>query len=150
MQQKLFGERLKKVRKERGLTQEEFGKLLGISPGYVSEMEAGLKAPSETILLLIKYRLEINIDWLKSGEGAETREPGEVERLAGDDQKIIDIVRILKTDSTAREVIYEILQQDKGNSRVANTVQRFLARRMDFALHSPGEGPDGDSDTKAV
>ena len=39
-----------------------------------------------------------------------------------DDQKIIDIIRILKSDSSVREVIYEILDQDKANSRVANTV----------------------------
>lgn len=146
MQQKLFGERLKKVRKERGLTQEEFGKLLGISPGYVSEMEAGLKAPSETILLLIKYRLEINLAWLKSGEGAETREPEEAEKLAEDDQKIVDIVRILKTDPKAREVIYEILDQDKANSRVANTVKRFLGRRMELAAQHPEQEDDGVGD----
>ena len=148
MQQKLFGERLRKIRKEKGLTQEEFAKLLGISPGYVWEMESGLKAPSETILLLMEYRLAINTGFLKTAVGSTMRDAGDAESVAGDDQKIVDILRIIKADASAREVIYEILEQDKSSSRVANTVKRFLQRRMEFGPRH--EGPDGNTDTGGI
>jgi len=63
-----------------------------------------------------------------------------IESLARDDQKIMDIVRILKADPAAREVIYEILDEDKRAARVANTVKRFQNRRVELSLKFPGEG----------
>ena len=45
----------------------------------------------------------------------------------------------LRSDPAAREVIYEILDEEKRAARVANTVRRFLNRRVELSLKFPGE-----------
>ena len=42
-------------RKSLGLTQAEFSMLLGISQGYLSDLENGVKIPSDTLLLLLEH-----------------------------------------------------------------------------------------------
>ena len=109
--------------------------------------QIGVKLSRNTIpfdeLLTFCNKVGWSLNWLLAGEGPKTREPESAEGIAEDDQKLIDIVRILKSDSSVREVIYEILDQDKANSRVANTVQRFLARRLEFSAKYPGKGGNG-------
>ena len=41
-------------RKNLSLTQAEFSKLLGIAQGYLSEIENGVKTPSDTLTLLFE------------------------------------------------------------------------------------------------
>ena len=41
-----FGRRLKAIRRERELTQEEFAELVGISVDFLSLIERGINAPS--------------------------------------------------------------------------------------------------------
>ena len=45
-----FGERLRSIRQERPLTQEEFAELLGISVDLLSLIERGINAPSFEVL----------------------------------------------------------------------------------------------------
>ena len=68
------------------------------------------------------------------------------DEVANEDQKIIDIVRILKADPAAREVVYEILDEDKRAARVANTVKRFLNRRVELSLKFPNGGENSQGD----
>lgn len=50
-----FGNRLRAARREKGYTQEEFAEIVGISSGFVSEIERGLKTPSiETFTKIIE------------------------------------------------------------------------------------------------
>jgi DNA-binding transcriptional regulator YiaG len=42
-------ERIRGLRKELGLTQKSFGKALGITQGYVYELEAGRRTPSRQL-----------------------------------------------------------------------------------------------------
>ena len=42
-------------RKRLGLTQADFSKALGITQGYLSDVENGLKTPSNTLLLLFEH-----------------------------------------------------------------------------------------------
>ena len=46
------GKRIKLKRKSLGLTQSEYSKLLGIAQGYLSEIENGVKIPSNKLVLL--------------------------------------------------------------------------------------------------
>jgi transcriptional regulator with XRE-family HTH domain len=46
----LFGKRLRKIRRNKDLTQERLAEMLGVSVEFVSNMERGVNAPSfETI-----------------------------------------------------------------------------------------------------
>ena len=64
-----IGERIKKVRKELGLTQEDMAKKLGISRESIVKYERGDIMPSQKFLKLLKYELEVNPNWILTGEG---------------------------------------------------------------------------------
>lgn len=68
-----LGDRIKQLRKSQNLTQQAFAKALGISAGYVSEIEQGNKMPGSEVLLSLKQVFHINTDWLLTGEGEMER-----------------------------------------------------------------------------
>ena len=47
--------KFKSKRESLGLTQAEFSELLGITQGYLSDLENGVKIPSDTLLLLLEH-----------------------------------------------------------------------------------------------
>jgi len=57
--QTLFGQELKKLRKEAGYTQEELGKRAGISASYVSQLETGNKEPTDKVITKLSGPLDI-------------------------------------------------------------------------------------------
>ena len=65
----LIGKNLKSIRKELGLTQGKFGEPLGITGGYVSDIERGKAVPKDNIFQLIEIYYHVNRNWLKTGEG---------------------------------------------------------------------------------
>lgn len=64
-----FGDRIKKIRKEKNLTQAELGKIIGIKPNSISLIESGNRNASEQVILSICRSLNINEDWLRTGKG---------------------------------------------------------------------------------
>ena len=66
-----MNERFKKLRKALGLTQGEFGKILGISTSGVSDIESGRRNVTEQhLIMLSNYKKKIiNIEWLRTGDG---------------------------------------------------------------------------------
>ena len=64
------GERLKKIRKSLDLSQEEFGKKIGLSRGAIASVEAdGNKFSQDTLCKLIQT-FDININYLLIGIGS--------------------------------------------------------------------------------
>ncbi|MEN6594005.1 MAG: helix-turn-helix transcriptional regulator [Clostridiaceae bacterium] len=61
--------RIKDVRKEKRLTQAAFAEKLGITPSYVSKLEASKESASETLIRLICMEFGVNQKWLLNGEG---------------------------------------------------------------------------------
>jgi transcriptional regulator with XRE-family HTH domain len=65
-----FGSRLKKVRRALGLDQKAFGMTIGVGGrDTISRWERGLGFPPADILIVMRQKYRINIDWLISGEG---------------------------------------------------------------------------------
>ena len=50
-----IGLKFKLKRKSLGLTQSEFSRLLRITQGYLSDIESGVKIPSDSLLLLFEH-----------------------------------------------------------------------------------------------
>jgi len=63
------GKRIKETRIDIDLTQEQFGKAIGLSGNYISEIENEKKAPSEPIYFAIELKFGVNGAWLKKGTG---------------------------------------------------------------------------------
>lgn len=64
----LFGERLRGLRAENGLTQEETAETLNISLRYYQMLERGEKTGSVDILVAISRTLGCSLDYLLTGK----------------------------------------------------------------------------------
>jgi transcriptional regulator with XRE-family HTH domain len=71
----MIGERILGIRTYLDLSQRKFGKLLGIKGQYVSQLEKGMRHPSELLILSICGTFSVNRSWLEKGEG-EMHDPG--------------------------------------------------------------------------
>lgn len=67
-------ERIKSIRKDARLTQEEFGSMLGVSRIAVTTYETGRVIPDKSVRLLICERFNVNETWLETGEGLPYKE----------------------------------------------------------------------------
>ena len=61
---KLFGERIKMIRKLHGFTRSEFAKLLGVSRPLIAAYETGTREPSLKNLIALVQSLNIDTNWL--------------------------------------------------------------------------------------
>ena len=61
---KLFGERLKEIRLEKGLKQADIAKSLNISGNTVHAWETDKQEPSMTTILKLSEILEVSLDYL--------------------------------------------------------------------------------------
>lgn len=65
----ILGNRIKKLRKELDLTQQELGKRIGIKPNSISLIESGNRNASEQVILSICREFNVSEVWLRTGEG---------------------------------------------------------------------------------
>ncbi|MDE7418080.1 MAG: helix-turn-helix domain-containing protein [Lachnospiraceae bacterium] len=71
-----LGLRIKKVRKQKHLTQEKLAERINVSPHYIYEIEKGLKNMSISTLIDISCALNTSTDYLLFGHKIyETNEP---------------------------------------------------------------------------
>ena len=64
-----MNERLKKLRKELDMTQQEFADKLGTARTNIAGYETGKRNPSNAVISLICREFNINEKWLRTGEG---------------------------------------------------------------------------------
>jgi transcriptional regulator with XRE-family HTH domain len=69
---KAIGRRIREIRGF-DLTQDEFGRILGITQAQLSKYELGLSAPTPDILLRLKTYSGKSIDWILTGEEPKAR-----------------------------------------------------------------------------
>lgn len=64
-----MNERIKKVRKANGLTQQEFADRLNIGRGTLANYEVGRNEPIDAVVSLICREFNVDEHWLRTGEG---------------------------------------------------------------------------------
>lgn len=72
MNYSIFAERLRELRKGRGLTQKELGGQTGLSKAVVSKYETGMGYPSFDILIRIAQFFGVSTDYLLGASGNKT------------------------------------------------------------------------------
>ena len=97
---RLIGERIKRVRKSRGMTQDVLAERLGVSIGYVSQVERGITKISLDLLGKISSILDCDIASLITESATNSSEYMESELLA----------EIRKLDGKKRKYILEIIK----------------------------------------
>ena len=64
-----IGERIKKVRQAKSLTQQEFADRISVKRNTVATYEMGRSTPNDSALSLICREFHVNEAWLRTGEG---------------------------------------------------------------------------------
>jgi len=68
------GSRIKKARKEQGLSQRQLASMVGISANNISFWERGVNQPTARNLKKLSDSLNVSIDWLENGDRQGIRE----------------------------------------------------------------------------
>lgn len=76
-----MNERLKKLRKELDMTQQEFADSIGIKRSTMATYESGRNEPIDAVISLICKQHNVNEDWLRSGEGEMFEQLTEQEKI---------------------------------------------------------------------
>ena len=71
-----FGSRLRKLRKERNLTQEQLASLIGVKNSVISFYEVGERLPSPDVLRKLALALHVSTDYLLGIERGESLDLG--------------------------------------------------------------------------
>ncbi|MBW5448212.1 helix-turn-helix domain-containing protein [Cohnella sp. CFH 77786] len=59
-----IGQKLKKIRQAKSMTQVEFSSSLGISQGRLSEIEKDITKPSADTLIALRKKFDVDLNWL--------------------------------------------------------------------------------------
>lgn len=111
-----FGDRLRKLRLGRKLSQESLAKLIGIKQGSLTQLETGKsKGPSSKTLTKLARIFDIDPEWLMTGKGAQ--QP--VSALEGSEAELIAAYRQLSPEG--QEYILsrtKVLQEDEQQRKL--------------------------------
>ena len=67
MDNREIGARIRLARRDAGLTQEKLAEKIGVSPGFVSQLESGSRAPGLETLVKLSQTLHVSLDLLVLG-----------------------------------------------------------------------------------
>ncbi len=79
MDQKVIGSFLKELRKEKGITQEQFAEIIGVSGRTVSRWETGTNLPDLDVLILISDYYKVELREILDGERKSEKMDKELE-----------------------------------------------------------------------
>lgn len=111
-------ERLKKLRKELNLTQQEFADRIGISRGNIATYETRDGSPGNSVINLICREFNVSETWLRTGEGEMFVKQTEDDELAmvfsaiaaSDDDLIKRIIRAYwKLDDREKAAVKKLI-----------------------------------------
>lgn len=94
--QETFGQRFSRIRKQRGLTQEELGEKFGLSGQAVSKWENDASMPDVSLLVELSETLNVSLDELLGKEQLPARIVPEEERK--DTNNLVLKIRINSAD----------------------------------------------------
>lgn len=118
-------DRIKRVRKEFGLTQEKFAEKLGLKRNTIATYEIGKSIPMDNVIVSICREFDINEDWLRYGT-----EP--MKKVLECDEYTEAAARIDKNDPKARQAIIDYWKlSEKDKELWWNFVDRFLKKGAD-------------------
>lgn len=99
-------DRIKEIRKELGMTQQEFADKLGIKRTTIGNYEAGRNEPVDSVISLICDRYNVSGDWLRTGRGSMFNEVSQDDDI----QRMVDEMLLDDSAETKRRLVAAILR----------------------------------------
>ena len=84
-----FGIRLKELRKQNGLTQQQLAERIGVTKSVISFYELKERAPSHDVLMKLSYIFHVSTDYLL---GIERNKTVDVTGLDDEDIKAVQLI----------------------------------------------------------
>ena len=127
-----MNERIKKLRKSLGLTQQEFSDRIKVKRNTVATYEMGRSMPSDAAISLICREFNVNETWLRTGDG-------EMFKPVNRDQEIADFMAdILKGEPDFRTKLISVM------ARLSADEWAMLERRARELAATLTETPEAD------
>lgn len=106
-----INDRIRELRKDKGLTMEQFGEVIGLTKATVSRLESGAVSATEQTVKSICREFGVSEVWLRTGEGQMLDDAADsiLDRLAAeyhlDDRKRAILTAFLKLSSADQDAI---------------------------------------------
>lgn len=123
-----LGERIKELRIEKELTQEEFGKLFGIVKSTVSLYESGKSTPDDEIKKKISEYFNVSLDYLMGASDIRNPYTSTEEDLTNEEKKLLET--ILK-DSELSILFHELKNAPKKKIKQLLKTWEFINEQFD-------------------
>ncbi len=121
-----IGSRIRKLRKSRNLTQDEFGKIFGVVKSTVSAYENGKSTPDDSIKIAVCRYFNVSTDYLF---GLEKREFCHADQLSLGDLEISDYIDELKKRPELRNLF--AVTKDAGKKDIEKIIAVMEIIRKD-------------------
>ncbi|MDD3417677.1 MAG: helix-turn-helix transcriptional regulator [Lachnospiraceae bacterium] len=105
-----MNKRLKSIRKILTLSQESFGKKLGVTGAGISKIESGDRGITEQMILAICREFNVNEEWLRNGNGDMF--------LDFTEDEFAKAAAMLSNDMFVRSLIIEYWKLDDNNKKL--------------------------------
>lgn len=118
-------DRIKKLRKALGLTQQEFADKLGVSRVNIAGYESNTRRPSDAAISLMCREFNVNEAWLRTGDGDMFADLSREDELADFFADLLDtddvfkqrfIVAISKLDSSWWKMLEQAAREAVGKT----------------------------------
>ena len=119
--------RIKKIRKELDLTQQEFADRIGIKRGGVANYEIGRNEPADSVISLICREFNVNEQWLRDGTGEMFIEQTRDEQIAS----FVGSIQASADDSFKKRFISMLSALDESEWEVLEKMTLMLHDKMD-------------------
>jgi len=117
----MLSDRIRHYRKAKKLTQSELSELLFVSPGYITEIEAGRRTPSLPLLMKLFDLLDCSPNDLFEYEGKEKAESDNCDRCdyRNSDTTISETVKLMgQMSPEAKFKVFSCAQDQEFISRM--------------------------------
>lgn len=103
-----ISERLKEIRKSKGITQGALAEMIGVSRGVIQNIEYGNTSPSKIVTQAICNALQINEEWLLYGKEPKSTEILERDKSVKILSEIYNLAKELSSEE--QEYILKLIQ----------------------------------------
>ena len=104
----IFSERLKELRQEHGLRQNELARISGLSPQCISAFESEVNSPTVPSLIALSGALQVSVDYLLGLSDEFGGAPGSASSqvLSPDEEEILMLFRAMSKTQRTRLVAF--------------------------------------------